>query len=218
LIKGNFILVICDKESLKKILIKNTKESCFEGGWQYHLRLGEEIYRTSDQLPLRLKIGQAVNLRPGEFALLLTEEEVELDDQTIGFISVRFTYKVRGLINISGFHIDPTYKGKIIFSVFNAGPIDIVVKRGDELFMAFFQKLDGKVPPEETRQSKGQRSYDSIPAEMMSNIKGTSATLRKNVERIERLESSNRTQTWAIGILATLLGGLIFKILFSNGL
>lgn len=203
--------VISDPEEIKQIISPDTfDENFLERGWQYRLRLGEEVYRTSDDLPRKLKRGDAVSLRSGEFALLLTEEKVKLKGNQMGFISLRFTYKARGLINISGFHIDPSYEGKIIFAVFNAGPNDIVVKRGDDLFMAFFLTLNN--------EAKGTRlsGYNDIRPNLISNIRGTSTTLRKSADRIERLESLTRTLTWVIGILATFMGGLIFKILLGS--
>ena len=42
------------------------------------------------------------------------------------------------LINVSGFHVDPNYKGKLIFSAFNAGPRDIILRKLDPVFMIFF--------------------------------------------------------------------------------
>jgi hypothetical protein len=40
----------------------------------------------------------------------------------MAFISMRTAFKFKGLVNISGFHVDPGYKGKLIFAVFNASP------------------------------------------------------------------------------------------------
>ena len=48
----------------------------------------------------------------------------------MAFISIKAKLKFRGLVNVSGFHIDPGYRGKIIFAVFNAGPQPILLRRG----------------------------------------------------------------------------------------
>lgn len=54
-----------------------------------------------------LEPGQDVSIEPGEFALMLTDELIHVPEDLVGFISVRFGYKRRGLVNISGFHVDP---------------------------------------------------------------------------------------------------------------
>ena len=103
----------------------------------------------------------------------------------MAFISIRFDYKQKGLINVSGFHVDPNYYGKIIFSVFNAGPKDIVLRYEDPVFMIFFQYIDG------VKKEKKEIStplYQHIPAEMMEQIKGRSATLASNATRLDKME------------------------------
>ena len=48
---------------------------------------------------------------PGQFAFLLTAETVTMPDNAIAFISIKARLKFNGLINISGFHVDPGYRG-----------------------------------------------------------------------------------------------------------
>jgi len=62
-------------------------------------------------------VGKQIAIPPGQLALLITEEEVAIPTNRIGFISIKFTAKMRGLINVSGFHVDPGFKGKLKFSV-----------------------------------------------------------------------------------------------------
>jgi dCTP deaminase len=115
-------------------------DECFEG-WKLNLRLGTEVYLSSEDLPRKLSKGDLISIRSGEFALLITEEEIRLPLNVMGSISMRFGFKRKGLINVSGFHVDPGYEGKLIFSVYNAGPNDIVVRRCDSLFMIFLRNL-----------------------------------------------------------------------------
>ncbi|MGE5604695.1 MAG: dCTP deaminase domain-containing protein [Bacteroidota bacterium] len=120
--------------------------------WSYDLCLGDEVYITSEKEPKILTpLEPYVNIRPGDFALLITQECIAVPPDCMAFISVKFTYKQKGLINISGFHVDPNYQGKIIFSVYNAGPNDILLKLGEPVFMIFFEELD--VPCNKERES-----------------------------------------------------------------
>ena len=49
---------------------------------------------------------------------------------------------MRGLINVSGFHVDPGYKGKLVFGVFNAGGQPITVRQGEATFLLWYVSLD----------------------------------------------------------------------------
>jgi len=151
--------------------------------WKYKMRLGEEAYISTDDKPVNLIKDRCLTIKPGEFALLLTRETLRLDHTVMAFISIRFDYKQKGLINVSGFHVDPNYYGKIIFSVFNAGPKDIVLRYDDPVFMIFFQCIDGV-----EKESSLTPLYQHIPAEMMEQIKGRSATLASNATRLDKME------------------------------
>jgi dCTP deaminase len=206
-------------------------------GWQVDLNLGKEAYITGNKSPTILdENNQYLTIEPGDFALLETEEDINVPSNLMGFISVRFKYKKMGLVNISGFHVDPGYKGKLIFSVYNAGPDDIIMKKGTPVFMIFFLTLtqdlselekdirndDEDYIPESLKEViNGKNNYftdkdgfKSIPLELISMIQGSSVSLAKNNNRIEKLESS-------IKIYGSIAGGIIIALigtLFAIGI
>src|SRR5262249_27228938 len=55
----------------------------------------------------RLSGGAQVEIPPGQFALLITAEVVTIPSDAIGLISIRAGIKFLGLVNVSGFHVDP---------------------------------------------------------------------------------------------------------------
>jgi hypothetical protein len=95
----------------------------------YTLAIGPEIYvspndQTADPTSVtvrKLTEGEAFTIPPGQFAFLLTEEVVSVPADALAFISIRAKTKFRGLVNVSGFHVDPGYRGQLTFAVFNAG-------------------------------------------------------------------------------------------------
>lgn len=161
--------------------LKKFKDSKAFKEWRCDLSLGNEVYVSSDTTPRRLKLGEFVVIHPGEFVLLLTKEKLHLDSDVMGFISMRFDYKQKGLINVSGFHVDPNFEGQLIFSAFNAGPRDIILRESDPVFMIFFERMakhcDSKHP-----------GFDHIPTDMVEQIQGKSVTLSSNAQRLDRLE------------------------------
>lgn len=202
--KGDYVSIECVDDKWK---------DRFKSNWNYDLRLGDEVYLSSKELPIKLTENEdVIAIRPGEFALLITREAVMLPDDVMAFINVRFKYKQKGLINISGFHVDPSYSGKLIFSVYNAGPNDILLRKDEDVFMIFFQRLLDKIS-----EKKHRESYECIPLEMMTCIQGRSASLATNAEKIEWLEYYIKVLAGVITAITTLLLGAVLKIISGLG-
>ena len=156
--------------------------------WKYHLHLGREVYISTNDCPKQLKRGEYIVIKPGDFVLLITRETIELPQDVMAFISMRFDYKQKGLINVSGFHVDPSYNGKLIFSAFNAGPKDIVLKENDAVFMIFFQGINVCECDKADEHNDKSNRFTSLPSDMIESIRGTSVTLSSNANRLDKLE------------------------------
>lgn len=189
------------------------KEGSFDAGQakraSYDLRLGDEVYITGQDYPETLSEKRPfVSIPRGQFALLMTKEYVTVPKDYLALISIRFGKKAQGLINVSGFHVDPGFEGKILFSVFNAGPTDVVLRYGEPTFMIFFYKLEKAVlkPYEGEKQNQ-----ENLPVALVTSLKGTSASLSDVDGRVARLEVRERIY-WAILIaLVTALIAIFFK-------
>lgn len=116
----------------------------------YTLRVGREVYITPDQdtkspgshTKRQLKDNEPFAIPPGQFAFLITEEYVRIPPTAIAFISMKARVKFGGLVNVSGFHVDPGYHGKLVFSVYNAGPLPVPLQQGMPLFLIWYAYLD----------------------------------------------------------------------------
>ncbi len=170
----------------------------------YDMRLGAEVFVSDSETPILLNgASPFISIKPGEFAILTTHERLTLPDDMLGFISLKFKWASRGLINISGFHVDPGYRGTIVFSVYNAGPNNVTLKHMDRVFMIFLYKLSNKV------RTYGQ-GYRGIPAEIVMSVKGHPLSLRKIDKRVSTLEARFEIVVILFGaILAALIGFLL---------
>jgi dCTP deaminase len=81
----------------------------------YEMALGPETFVTSTAEGTKrvLKEGEQLRIPPGQIALLMTSETVKVPSDSIAFISMRAGVKLQGLINISGFHVDPGFEGQL---------------------------------------------------------------------------------------------------------
>src|SRR5439155_1299447 len=100
-----------------KLFRENFEESCLQQ-CSYDLRLGEEAYLVGERAPRRLSRREPyLRLPPGHFAILTTHERLDVPADLVAFITLRNGYKMEGLLNVSGFHVDPTFKGLLRFAV-----------------------------------------------------------------------------------------------------
>ena len=180
----------------------------------YTLTLGSEVFVTSD-LPHGgtphegvksvLAPGQQIRINPGQFAFLLTQEGVKVPDTAIAFISMKATFKLRGLINVSGFHVDPGWNGALLFSVYNAGPSPVVLSQGMPLFLIWFADLDGTTT--KVYSGKGK----SIDSELISNMSGqvfSPIALKGEIEKLGTKISSAKETAVALTAVVTATVGV----------
>ncbi|MCJ2134040.1 deoxycytidine triphosphate deaminase [Methylobacterium sp. J-026] len=180
----------------------------------YKLRVGPEVYVSptgvgSDQknkTKLKLDLGRDFVIPAGQFAFLLTEETVTIPEDALAFISVRAKYKFRGLVNVSGFHVDPGFAGRLIFSVFNAGPGEVHLERCEECFHIWFADL-------RDHELIGPKvGYQNIPSEIINPIAGEiqsfagldakiTDTDKRLADKITAVEREQAVIKWATALL-----------------
>ena len=157
----------------------------------YTLAIGPEVYvspndQTADPTTItirKLSDGEAFTIPPGQFAFLLTEEVVSVPADALAFISIRAKTKFRGLVNVSGFHVDPGYRGQLTFSVFNAGPVPVHLKRGQPIFLIWYASLDC-----ETTFKRDGPIQEGIDPQVVTAIAGelqSFASLSKKIENVD---------------------------------
>lgn len=134
--------IILDEEGLLIYDSKRVKQAAYE------LSLGGEVYRTDNEdesCEYLDKNNRNITINPGQFSLLLTEEVVNIPKDKLAFISIKASEKLKGLINVSGFHVDPGYQGKLLFSVYNASPSKITLQYKEPYFLIWFTDLRSKL-------------------------------------------------------------------------
>ena len=166
-------------------------------GAAYTLHIGDEIYVSPDQTTETLgrhtremlTTGQSFAIPAGQFAFLLTEEAVTVPNDALALISIKARTKFRGLINISGFHVDPGYNGRLLFSVLNAGPRPLHLRQGQELFLIWYASLDG--PTEHIKKGQG---FNGIEPDLINGISGEILSLQSLSEKQRTLETELKQQ------------------------
>ncbi|MGH9434157.1 MAG: dCTP deaminase domain-containing protein [Terriglobia bacterium] len=186
---------------------KHLHEAC------YDLRVGSEVFLSEGRVPNRLtEENPYLVLPPGQFALVQTYEQISVPNNYVALISIRSQFKFQGLVNISGFHVDPTYKGHLIFAVQNVGPNDIRLKFKDPTFMIMWAELKSPYGGEPRKQG-----YECIPMDLMAQLGGPNVTLVSLEKRVQELSLSLKIYGgFAIAAFLAVLG-LILRSIFKAG-
>ncbi len=190
----------------------------------YRLAMGREIYispgRAKEKASVTfLRPREGFFIPPGQFAFLLSEEVVKVPPDAFALIALRTRTKFKGLVNVSGFHADPGYHGRLIFAVFNAGPGDVHLRQGDDLFTISFATLDVTT----IKPRSDEDRFLHIPSELINPIAGevqSFAGLKENIDEVQddledRLHSIEREVgilRWALPLALSLVIGLLVRL------
>lgn len=179
----------------------------------YTLTVGNELYITpsKDSKPKHrtkrtLKDRESFYIPSGQFAFLMTAEVVKVPTNALAFISFKARIKFKGLVNVSGFHVDPGFNDRLVFSVYNAGPGPIHLTQGQHLFLIWYADLDTdstKVKP------SGNPKLDLT--ELINGLSGELHTLAGLDERVKSVEQGQVIARTLIPVLFTVvlfLGGI----------
>jgi dCTP deaminase len=184
----------------------------------YTLKVGPEYYVTpNDQcsnpgsITLQsLAAREAFAVPAGQFGYVLTEEAVSVPTSTIAFISIRARIKWKGLINVSGFHVDPGFSGRLLFAVYNAGPGSIHLRRGDPTFLIWFADLDQDSP---TDSKKGMKPVTQIDTGAINQVTGVIYSVQGLADKIRTTEKELAKRITSLerenGIVKVLAGAIL---------
>jgi dCTP deaminase len=189
----------------------------------YTLRMGNCYFRTADseekQLPQKVFLtpGQPFIIPPGQFGYLLSKETVRVPVNCMAFISLRTGFKYQGLINVSGFHVDPGYEGKLVYAVYNASPSPVQICENDPVFKIWFASLGQ--PTEHVFSKKGASEISNelvhgMGKEILS-LQSLSEKIRKSDEKFTEQKQTidNLNIVWRSFVIGAF--ALFYAAIFS---
>jgi len=166
------------------------------------MSLGPEVYLSGEKRKRHLRENEIVQVSPGQLAVFLTEETLSIPTHAMGFISLKSRAKLPGLINVSGFHVDPGYQGRLMFTVYNAGTETCTFARGDRLFLLWIADMDQASDP---YRGKNQ-GLQSIRSDVIERLTAKGASPAELERRITALEKS---RTVIIAVAVPIIVGLL---------
>lgn len=184
----------------------------------YTLKVGPEYYVTPNDKALdpasvtlkKLDHGEAFAIPAGQFGYLLTEEIVSVPTDAIAFISIRARFKWKGIVNVSGFHVDPGFSGRLLFAVYNAGPVSVHFRRGDAAFLIWFADLD---EGDEKFSKAGMPPTTTIDTASITQVAGEIYSVQGLAEKIRQTEKDLGKRITSLeranGVIKVLAGAIV---------
>jgi dCTP deaminase len=181
---------------------------------RYTLRIGAEAYVTASTAAggprkgviFKLQPNESFRIPPGQFAFLLTEENISVPHDALALISIKTQMKFQGLVNVSGFHVDPGWKGHLKFGIYNAGASDVHLRRGQDMFLIWYADLDRV--SSKTYNNTPAKSAPHIPSEYANGMAGQMYSPQVLAGLIRKLER----RMYATWILATAIAAAVVLI------
>ena len=96
-------------------------------------------------------LGNYIEIKPGEIAILSTMERLNMPHNLVGKIGIRLNYAMRGLTGLMGIQVDPCYgqtndDERLFVRVANFGNETISLSPGTPVFTFELHDVSGKIP------------------------------------------------------------------------
>jgi dUTPase len=169
-----------------------TKESC--EGIKYDFILSNMALTVDSGRPRDLEqSAENAVIKPGEIAFVMTKETLDLPDNIYCQLSTKRKLSLDGIVILGGLIIDPNYKGKLIFGLYNLSSRNYPLLPGRKLVAGVFYKVDksaDKLPepinnfPDELIKAVVDTKPNSISA-VNTAIEGIRTELQEIKRRLE---------------------------------
>jgi deoxycytidine triphosphate deaminase len=153
--------------------IKDGDPNCIEAN-KYDFRLGHRLLKAKFlgiEVDLRDIIKTdptAALIEPGEVVFVMTEETLDLPQNIKAELSFKRKMAHLGIMLMGGFCVDPQYRGKLIFGMYNFSSKEFPLKYGHKLIAAQFYQL---APEEVSKEAPIPEPLLNFPENVVEIIK-----------------------------------------------
>ena len=110
---------------------------------------------------------QAFFLHPGELALAVTVEKIEIADDLVGWLDGRSSLARLGLmVHVTAHRIDPGWSGAVVLECFNSGKLPLALRPGMAICAISFEMLSGPAlrPYRKRKDAKYKEQTGPLPS------------------------------------------------------
>lgn len=180
-------------------LIADGKESSVEG-LKYDFALGPWMLfgGTAPINAANLSEQERANLvvKPGELVYVMSQEELDLPMDVKADLSLKRKISHLGIMVLGGSSIDPGYKGRLVFALYNLSTRPFPLQIGRKLIAAQFYRLTpDETPPASTRIPEALHEFPNDLVQLMQVYEpATTEGLRQAVSELTKSLDDLRRQ------------------------
>ena len=178
-------------------------------------------------------VGDSIEIRPGEIAILSTVERLEMPPDLVGKLGIRFDYASQGLTGLMGIQVDPNFGWghdgeRLYIRVANLGNEPVPIDVGADLFTFELHELTEELPkPSSPRLGMWHRLQDvlgdqdnaswSFVTRVQDNVEKTQESLGKELEsaRAEMRDHLQPLVLFGIFLLAVTILGVALSVIVA---
>jgi len=192
------------------------------------LMLGGKHYR-----PEKDRVEGPIEIEPGKIAILSTLEQLNMPDDLVGKIGIRFDYASIGLTGLMGIQVDPLFgrdydKERLYIRVANLGNVKISIPLCDEVFTLELHQVTGGVQQASRARvpiwHRKQENLAGQPDPSWSYVTRVQSELSEKAANLdERLESETKNirdylqpvVMFGIFLLAVTILGVVLAVILN---
>ena len=183
----------------------------------YDLRVGPVAAVSSSHSKVDVKGKGFLEMTPGDFAIVVCEEVITLDNQHTGRFGLRSKWARKGLIATTGPQIDPGFSGRLNIGLTNLTNKNIALPHLADFLTVEFHKLQepAKNPYSGVYQNQSSLSDEDLETVLEREVMSLSemnTTLRALSSSVAGLEKSVSSMRWVLGAGIAVLGAGIAMI------
>jgi dCTP deaminase len=197
-----------------KLRIANFSESSLEAA-SYDMGFGSRLLVSGNDTEIDLAQKTSATLKPGEFALVTTHENLHLAHDIAGHIGVKSYYTRKGIVVLSGLQIDPGFEGVLVIGMYNASPRSLTLEFSAPFCTVEFYQLTRPVekpflPGSEQKDGKIPRvDKDYLRTLETESLSEMAESMRQLTQNVASLGQSAKTMQWVMGIGFSFIGLLV---------
>ena len=174
----------------------------------YDLRVGDQAASSAEKKVLDLSKTGFVEVKPGDFVVVITHEKLTLDTQHTGRFGLTSSYARKGLIATVGPQVDPGFQGRLIIGLTNLSTKPIVVPHNDIFLTIEFHRL--QKPSSEPYSGRHQGREKLMPEDIQNVMEREYMSQTEMMRTLEALVSTveglKHTINWKLPLI---LGAII---------
>ena len=178
----------------------------------YDLRVGPVAAVSSSHSKVNVKEKGFLEMTPGDFAIVVSEEVITMDNQHTGRFGLRSKWARKGLTATTGTQIDPGFSGRLNVGLTNLSSKNIALPHLADFLTVEFHKLQEpvKAPYSGVYQNQSSLSNEDLETVLEREVMSLSemnTILRALSSSVASLEKSVASMRWILGAGIGVLGG-----------